>query len=50
MNPFGGQLLRAVTHLDVNESDANAAAQILRDVAAEAADGKPAAAGRGAYG
>jgi threonine aldolase len=33
---FGGQLIRAVTHLDVNEADVAAAVQILRDVAAEA--------------
>ncbi len=50
MNSFGGQLIRAVTHLDVNESDTAAAIQILRDVASEAADGKPAAAVRGACG
>ena len=50
MNAFGGQLIRAVTHLDVNESDTAAAVQILRDVAAEAVGGKPAAAVRAAYG
>ena len=50
MNAFGGQLIRAVTHLDVNAADTAAAAEILRDVAAEAAEGKPLAAVRGAYG
>jgi threonine aldolase len=47
---FGGQLLRAVTHLDVNRADCDAAIGILREVTAQAAE-KPAtsAAPRGAY-
>jgi threonine aldolase len=37
INAFGGQLMRAVTHLDVSDADIEQAIDVLRDVAREAA-------------
>lgn len=37
ISAFGGQLMRAVTHLDVNEAGVNQAIEILREVAGQAA-------------
>jgi threonine aldolase len=45
INAFGGQLMRAVTHLDVSEADVAQAIDVLREVAREAAGrdaGRPA--------
>ncbi len=41
ISAFGGQLMRAVTHLDVNADDIERAGQILREVAAESTNGHP---------
>ncbi|HEX3658142.1 MAG TPA: low-specificity L-threonine aldolase [Pirellulales bacterium] len=52
MGAFGGQLIRAVTHLDVSREDVEQAAKILAEVVAEPAGTKPAsgtAAPRSAY-
>lgn len=37
ISAFGGQLMRAVTHLDVNEAGVKRAIEILREVAGQAA-------------
>lgn len=37
ISAFGGQLMRAVTHLDVSEADVKRAIEILREVAGQAA-------------
>lgn len=39
INSFGGQLMRAVTHLDTSAADIERAGALLREVAAEAPDG-----------
>jgi threonine aldolase len=48
INAFGTQMLRAVTHLDVNRADVDRAAEILADAVRPAAGHQPAAA-RSAY-
>jgi threonine aldolase len=52
MGAFGGQMIRAVTHLDVSRQDVDQAAQILAEVVAEPVSTKPgssAAVPRSAY-
>lgn len=49
ISAFGGQLMRAVTHLDVSESDIERAVKILTEVAAEAPSADAAETPQSAY-